>query len=359
MPASRAATGDNAVLENHALRLDSECWQGKSSGTIVLYRPKLRCESCNQQSNQRVGERVLVIMNKKGKRTLKDNQLLIMLVLFGLAFFLLKGRLFLVGDDVGLGTQGMEQSQSAEKGNGIFDIWKKYEDSQNRQRGEEKEPGQETTERVDEGKEEETPKEAVWQVVEEDYFDDALFIGDSRVVGLQDYGKLEDHATFYASTGLNIFRLLKAKIVTVEGQRKKISVEEALGQRSFGKIYLMVGVNELDIGTVERFEETYRQTIERIQELQPDAIIYIQSILRVTAKRAAKGDYVTNTGINERNDAIMKLADNEKVFYLDVNEAVCDESGGMNPQYTSDGVHLKVKYIPLWKEYLMSHAIVR
>jgi len=200
--------------------------------------------------------------------------------------------------------------------------------------------------------------ELVWGNVEDDYFDDALFIGDSRVVGLQDYGKMEEHATFYASTGLTIFRLLSAKIVPSEGQYKKISVEEALGQRQFGKIYLMVGINELDVGTVERFRETYGETIARIRELQPDAIIYIQSIMKVTEKRSAKGDYITNQGITDRNDAIKTLEDGEKIFYLDVNEAVCDESGGMNPDYTTDGVHLKVKYIPLWKDYLKSHAII-
>ena len=200
--------------------------------------------------------------------------------------------------------------------------------------------------------------ELVWGNVEDDYFDDALFIGDSRVVGLQDYGKMEEHATFYASTGLTIFRLLSAKIVPSEGQYKKISVEEALGQRQFGKIYLMVGINELDVGTVERFRETYGETVARIRELQPEAIIYIQSIMKVTEKRSAKGDYITNQGISDRNDAIKTLADGETIFYLDVNEAVCDESGGMNPDYTTDGVHLKVKYIPLWKDYLKSHAII-
>lgn len=203
------------------------------------------------------------------------------------------------------------------------------------------------------------PKSVTWRSVEEGYFDDALFIGDSRVVGLQDYGKFGEQTTFYASTGLNIFRLLSAKIALADGQLKKISVEEALGQKQFGKIYLMVGINELDIGTVERFEETYRQVISRIQELQPSAIIYIQSIMRVTEKRSSKGDYVKNASIDERNAAIEKIADNEKVFYVNVNEAVCDESGALNPSYTSDGVHLKVKYIPLWKEYLMAHAIVR
>ena len=207
------------------------------------------------------------------------------------------------------------------------------------------------------GEERAIKEDVGFQTVDESYFDDALFIGDSRIVGLRDYGKLSDHATFYASEGLNVFHLLSAKIVEVPGQRKKISVEEALGQRQFGKIYLMVGINELDIGTVERFANTYRETVDRIKELQPDAIIYMQSIMLVTQKRAEKGDYVTNAGIQERNEAIQNLADGETVFYLDVNEAITDETGGMNPLYTTDGVHLKAKYVPLWTEWLKTHVM--
>ena len=199
--------------------------------------------------------------------------------------------------------------------------------------------------------------EVPWQTVDESYFDDALFIGDSRIVGLRDYGNLQEHATFYAYEGLNIFRILSAKYVEVPGQIKKISVEEALGQRQFGKIYLMTGINELDIGTTQRFAETYGEVIQRIHELQPDAKIIIQSIMLVTQKRAEKGDFVTNQGIMERNQAIQALADGVTIFYLDVNEAITDESGGMNPSYTTDGIHLKAKYVPLWTEFLKSHAL--
>lgn len=203
----------------------------------------------------------------------------------------------------------------------------------------------------------ETGGNPAWQIVTEDYFDDALFIGDSRVVGMRDYGKLEGHATFYAYEGMNIFKMLGAEIVEVPGQRKKISVEDALSQNQFGKIYMMVGINELDIGTVDRFERTYRETVDRIKELQPDAIIYVQSIMLVTQQRSQKGDYVTNEGIMQRNDALMRIADNQTIFYLDVNEAVVDESGCMAPEYTTDGVHLKAKYVPLWTEWLKCHAM--
>ncbi|MBR6478241.1 MAG: acylhydrolase, partial [Lachnospiraceae bacterium] len=90
--------------------------------------------------------------------------------------------------------------------------------------------------------------------------------------------------------------------------------------------------------------------------LQPNAKIIIQSIMLVTQKRSSKGDFVKNSSIMERNEAIAQLADGVNVFYLDVNEAIVDESGGMNPAYTTDGVHLKAKYVPLWTEYLKTHV---
>lgn len=204
--------------------------------------------------------------------------------------------------------------------------------------------------------EEERPAKT-WGTVGEEYFDDALFIGDSRTVGLRDYGNFGEKTTFYASTGLTIFKLFTAEIVEKEGQRNKISVEEALGERQFRKIYLMLGINELGTGDVERFEKAYAEAVEHIRELQPEAVIYIQSIMKVTVERSEEGDYITNEGIVGRNEAICGLADGESVFYLDVNEVVIDETGGMNPEYTTDGVHLKAIFIPLWKEFLKSHAI--
>ena len=88
------------------------------------------------------------------------------------------------------------------------------------------------------------------------------------------------------------------------------------------------------------------------------AIIYIQAIIKVTTERSEKGDYITNQGIEERNQVIRQLADNEKIFYLDVNPLICDETGGMVSDYTFDGVHLKAKYIEIWKQFLKEHAIL-
>ena len=203
----------------------------------------------------------------------------------------------------------------------------------------------------------EEPGPPEYVTVEDDYFSDAVFIGDSRTVGMYEYGELEEISTFYASTGLTVYKLFDSAIVNVPGQKQKITVEEALQNNSFSKIYLMVGINEMGTGTVETFIEKYKEVVAHLQELQPEAILYIQGIMKVTTKRSEQGDYINNEGIIARNQELEKLADNRQVFYLDVNPAICDETGGLVEDYTFDGVHLKAKYIQIWKDYLKQHAI--
>ncbi len=208
------------------------------------------------------------------------------------------------------------------------------------------------------GEPDEAPEngEPQYMTVEDDYFADAVFIGDSRTMGLFEYGGLEEISTFYASRGLTIYEMFEAELAAVPDSRKKISVEEALQQNTFSKIYLMLGINEMG-GSFEPFVERYREVVDRLQELQPDAIIYVQAIIKVTVERSAQGDYITNEGIEMRNEAISQMADNKKVFFLDVNPLVCDDTGGMIASYTTDGVHLKAKYIEIWKDFLKTHAI--
>lgn len=201
----------------------------------------------------------------------------------------------------------------------------------------------------------------VFQHVGEDYFDDALFIGDSRTVGLFEYGHIEDRAQFYAQTSLMIYEVLEnpKAIVKTDDGKDTITVEEALSEKQFGKIYIMLGLNEMGFGTPESFGKAYGAVISRIRELQPDAIIYIQSIMHVAREKNETDPVYNNTNIDLRNQPLTRLADNQNVFYLDINEALCDETGCLISDWTFDQVHLKAAYYQVWKDFLLNHAIVR
>jgi lysophospholipase L1-like esterase len=192
--------------------------------------------------------------------------------------------------------------------------------------------------------------------VDKSYFNDALFIGDSRMVGMQEYSGLKN-ATYYALTGLTLFYLFDNAFIS-DGGAKQIRLEEALMKKQFGKIYLMVGINELGTGSQQYFNDTYREAILRIQKLQPNAIIFIQGVLYVTGSRSETDKYINNKNIRERNRNIAELADGIRVFYIDVNEVTSDSSGNLNVEYSWDSCHLQAKYYGLWTEFLMKHGVV-
>ena len=189
--------------------------------------------------------------------------------------------------------------------------------------------------------------------VDESYFDDALFIGDSRTVGLRDYTDLSEHADFYCETSLTIQKILTENFPGLG------TIEEALAGKSYGKIYIMLGINELGLGTTENFMEKYTEVVDFLCEKAPQARIFVQGIMRVTGKKHHSDAIFNNNNINARNNAIATLADNEQIFYIDVNEVVCDEEGHLNTEYTYDQLHLLGMYNDLWKQFLMSHGVAQ
>ncbi len=196
------------------------------------------------------------------------------------------------------------------------------------------------------------PKEFV--EVDESYFDDAVFIGDSRTVGLHDYGGLEK-ADFFATVGMNVYDMWTEAFCEVDG--KKVTLEEALRAKQYGKVYFQIGINEMGRGDLDGFMQAYSQSVEKFKELQPNAVIYVQAIMKVTKAKSDSDAIFNNEGIEARNERIRQLADNIRVFYIDVNEVVCDESGGLNPELTFDNLHLYGSKYGIWVDFLKTKGV--
>lgn len=193
----------------------------------------------------------------------------------------------------------------------------------------------------------------VFYTADSTYFDDALFIGDSRTVGLYEYGGL-GNAEVFADTGMSIYKLFDKEFVLQSGE--EVTLEAALGKEQFGKIYIMLGINELGYDfeqTLQRFSDT----IETIRMYQPDAYIFIQANLHITKEKAEESEYFTNENIDRYNEAISELADNEKIFYLDVNPLYDDEEGCLSKEFTADHAHIMGKYYAGWVDFILQNAV--
>lgn len=187
--------------------------------------------------------------------------------------------------------------------------------------------------------------------VTEDYFDDVLFIGDSRIVGIRDYAGLEERADFLCETSATIYKIIDHEF------KNSDTLKDRLASKKYGKIYLMVGINELGRGTTEDFIEQYTAVVEEIRRLSPDSTIVLLGIIHVSKERNDSDPIFNNTNIIARNHAIATLADNQNIFYIDTNEVLCDEAGNLNEDYTYDDIHILGIYYHLVKEFLMENGI--
>lgn len=194
-------------------------------------------------------------------------------------------------------------------------------------------------------------------IVDSSYFSDALFIGDSRTEGFFLYTGLEGVDAYY-SKGLNVESIFEDKIV--KNGNKRQTVIEALQEKKYAKIYIMFGVNELGWAFDYLFEEKYGELVDAIIERQPEAVIYVQSILPISAARSQKDNIYNNDKVNRFNELIRDMCESRPhAIYLDVASSMRDETGALPEGASQDGVHCTKEYCIVWLNYLKSNTFQR
>ena len=190
--------------------------------------------------------------------------------------------------------------------------------------------------------------------VEDSYFDDAVFIGDSRTEGLILYTGLSN-AISYTNKGLMVDTVFTKPVINMDGE--KLSVMDALRRTDFSKVYIMLGINETGWPYNSVFIEKYGQIIDEIRQINPDATIYVQEILPVTEEVSQTHSYVKNEKIDAYNTLIRQMAEEKQVYYIDAGKAVEGADGSLPEEAAMDGIHLKQPYCEKWLAYLKTHTV--
>lgn len=192
----------------------------------------------------------------------------------------------------------------------------------------------------------------------ESYFNDAAFLGDSRTLGISDYAGL-DGADFFCDNGMTIFKLLEDKGVTYQKTGEKVDLKKVLQEKRYGKIYIMLGMNELGYGNTNMYLKQYLKVLNQLKEWQPEATIYIMANLHVSREKNNMETEFNNININDKNVASARLANGKDIFYLDCNPLFTDEEGYLQGDLTFDGVHLYAQHYEKWRNFLFEHGVER
>lgn len=191
--------------------------------------------------------------------------------------------------------------------------------------------------------------------VDTSYFDDAVFIGNSRLQGFILYSKVPDLCA-YTSVGMTVKSYFNKAVFNINGV--EMTAAEALeATPGFKKVYIKLGINELGWVSTEQFIEAYGKILEHIYSCNPDAIIFINSVLPISEAAIEKDPTLSQEKITEYNEAIKDMAASYGACYLDVASIFTGEDGYMPYEYSFDGVHLNVDSVQRWLTYLLEHGI--
>lgn len=181
----------------------------------------------------------------------------------------------------------------------------------------------------------------------QDVLDDAVFVGNSLIDDLYTYGSA-GNADFYFRIGLTV-----KTVFTKSTAKGSVPVIDELKKRTYGKVLLMFGENELGWSYPSVFVKEYGKVIDAVRERQPNAAIYIQSIFPVSRAVSAKNEnQINNTRIEQYNTLLRQLAQDKGVGYLDVASVLKDAQGNLPDNAAPDGVHLNRKYCAKWVDYV-------
>jgi lysophospholipase L1-like esterase len=180
------------------------------------------------------------------------------------------------------------------------------------------------------------------------WFDDVLFIGDSRTVGLKMYAR-SGNAEYFCDVGATVFNI-QTKVLSDNGFSNQ-TLEELLSSKTYGKIFINLGLNEIGYPLTSVYNR-YEQLVDFVKQKQPNAIIILQGVMSVTRQKASQADYFSPSTIATLNNKIRSYANGKNVFYIDCNTYLADTEGYLYTSLTNDGYHPTGTGYRIWHNWI-------
>lgn len=184
--------------------------------------------------------------------------------------------------------------------------------------------------------------------VEESWFDDVLFIGDSRTVGLKSYAR-SGNADYFCDVGMSVFNY-KDKSLSDQNFSNE-TLDSLLSTKKYSKIFIHLGLNEIGY-PAPSLHAAYKMLVDFVRGKQPDAVIILQGIMSVNQRKASEASYFSPQSIRSLNNKIQSFANGRDILYIDCNEYLADEDGYLYNNLTNDGCHPTGSGYRIWKNWL-------
>ena len=187
---------------------------------------------------------------------------------------------------------------------------------------------------------------------EESYYDDAVFIGSKALSGLADYGYIKSE-NMIISDDITLANL--NTVILSDGDAESTAAETVISKNP-GKLYIMVGINDLDRTDSPSLFGELESFIGSVKESVPNVKIYLMSVLPVSAEMESR--IASNAAIDAYNSQLLHFADRIKACYIDVNTGFKGNDGRLPASAAEvNGIKLKKESYSVLSEYILTHTV--
>ncbi len=187
-------------------------------------------------------------------------------------------------------------------------------------------------------------------LVDREYLDNIVIIGDSITKGYSVYGRMKaDNVLAVGSVGTrNLFTY------TYNYQGYSLDLLDILKRKLPEYIFISLGMNDINILSEDEYTEVYENNIDEILKATPDSTIIVTAITPITSDN----DFTQNEKIDKYNEALRKMAiklRDKKVYYINSAQYLKNEYGCLISDFSSgDGIHLSEKAYDYMLSYMLT-----
>lgn len=195
------------------------------------------------------------------------------------------------------------------------------------------------------------------------YFDKTVFIGDSISQMLESYagatGSLGG-AQFLCAGSMSPTNMLAGKILPEypKGSGQHPVIEESVAACGAQVVYIMLGMDNIAYG-VDYALGDLLTIIGNIQARNPDVQIVMQSVTPMADYSSSYSERLNNNTIDQYNAKLQEYCQENKWYYINVQEVFKGPDGFLIKDYCSDlksmGMHFNYTGSQVWVDYLKTH----
>ena len=189
----------------------------------------------------------------------------------------------------------------------------------------------------------------------DEYFADAVFIGDSSMDDVEMYN-LFPTGNFVTKVGISPLSASRREF-RYAGSRELESMFDVVAKYPHKKIYILLGANSLDNKPSDQAMADYQTMMETFLERFPDSIFYLIVPTAMT-QRVLEHLFISPKRFANFRDMLISFAEERQCYIIDFYSLLLNEKGYLPGKYDcGDGVHPNYDGLKLLENEIRTHTV--